>query len=422
MDTDRFDRFARSFAAAGSRRGFVRLLSILPAAGIFALLWVQEAGGKRRRLTLRRRRQQRSDRVRSDKKKRKKQKKRRPSPGCVQACAGCCSGDTCAPGTSAAACGSGGAACAVCSGVQHLCLNGTCRCDVCASGCPYPTVQAAVADPAGPSTIRICAGAYTGSVAIDRDVHLIGAGDGNGAGDTILTRTDFGSVVTVNTGRTVTLERLRITGGNNPFGVGGGINTAGRVTLTHCTVAENSARAGGGGGIVNIGRLTLDASHVTGNQAGDTGGASDGGGIVSVSFGSVCRVTLQNGSTVSGNSASGSGGGISNGSGCTLTLLGGSSIVGNDAANGGGIRNDGTLTLIDSDVTDNTAINLGGGIYNTGATSLLDDSSITGNEANSAAGSGGGIYNQGTVNPVGGANTGNTPDDCVNAGGTGCPP
>ena len=75
-------------------------------------------------------------------------------------------------------------ACAACNGLRGSCFNGACRCDVCAGGCRYPTVQDAVADLSGPTTITICAGAYLEYITIDRDLNLIGAGEGSGAGDT----------------------------------------------------------------------------------------------------------------------------------------------------------------------------------------------------------------------------------------------
>ena len=419
MDAARFEILLRSLATAPSRRTFLAgLVSSLLASLSPAVTGRDQGVGVRAKG--KRRRADHHDRVHDEKKKKKKRKKKPsplspPSPTCTQTCAGCCNGDTCEAGTSAAACGSGGGACAVCSDPHYLCLNSACRCDVCASGCPYATVQAAVADGAGPSIIRICAGTYTEAITIDRDVRLIGAGDGAGAGDTILHGTGTNSVMTINTGRIVMLERLRITGGNRSFGVAGGINSAGTVTLTHCTVTGNHAEAGGGGGIVNAGRLTLDASHVTNNDAGvGTGGASGGGGIYNVHFGS-CRVTLKNGSTVAGNTATGSGGGVVNDSGCTLTLLSGSSITDNDATSGAGIHNSGTLTLIESAVAHNSATTSGGGIYNNtgGTVTLLEGSTITGNDAPS----GGGILNfsGGVVNLVDGSIASNNPDNCATA-------
>lgn len=63
---------------------------------------------------------------------------------------------------------------------------------------------------------------------------------------------------------------------------------------------------------------------------------------------------------------------------------------------GGGIRNDGTMTLTDSPVEDNstaTGVTGGGGIYNQGVMTL-DRSTVT---RNTTPGDGGGIHNQGTM-------------------------
>jgi hypothetical protein len=195
-------------------------------------------------------------------------------------------------------------------------------CDVCGSSCFYATPAEAVTDPAGPATIRICAGDYSGSFTIRRDVQLIGTGDGAGADDTILTGTGIVSVVTILQGLHVTLRRLRITGGE-ATGNGGGILANGsQVTLRDCSVTGN--RAAHGGGILNTldGQLTLDHSHVTANTAV-------------------------------------SGGGIYNNIDATLTLLNGSHVTGNRATQtygnpGGGILNNGVLHPAGGTITDNT--------------------------------------------------------------------
>ena len=70
---------------------------------------------------------------------------------------------------------------------------------------------------------------------------------------------------------------------------------------------------------------------------------------------------------------------------------------------GGGIDNAGTLTVTNSTITDNNAIDAagiayGGGIYNTG-TATLTDVTVAGNHAgeSTGGGNGGGIYNTGTM-------------------------
>jgi hypothetical protein len=120
-------------------------------------------------------------------------------------------------------------------------------------------------------------------------------------------------------------------------------------------------------------------------------------------------------------------------------------------ASAGGIENSANLTLIDSVVSNNAAVNgagiyplaggitrltrsrvegnraiVGAGIYNNSSTVILSDgSAVTGNTASAAPPAGGGIYNIGPFASVSVDATSsvsdNTPDDCVNLfGATGC--
>ncbi len=108
-------------------------------------------------------------------------------------------------------------------------------------------------------------------------------------------------------------------------------------------------------------------------------------------------------SIVTGNTASASGGGFANvGTSATLTLTN-STISGNTASiGGGGLYNEGTATLTDSTISGNTVTNstgLGGGVYNNGGVSTavltVTGSTISGNSAAGGGGaSGGGLYNQ----------------------------
>jgi predicted outer membrane repeat protein len=100
-----------------------------------------------------------------------------------------------------------------------------------------------------------------------------------------------------------------------------------------------------------------------------------------------------------------------------LTVTGGNSV--NEPGAGGGIfaSRNATLTLTRVLVTDNTAA-VGGGIYN-GTSLILNATTVTDNTATT---SGGGIYNDGTlILNAGSSISGNTPDQCVNNAGTGCP-
>ena len=68
----------------------------------------------------------------------------------------------------------------------------------------------------------------------------------------------------------------------------------------------------------------------------------------------------------------------------------------------GGIFNRGTLTLIGTTVSGNTALNFGGGIFNSGTMTLVD-TTVTNNDTvgPNLSGGGGGIFNQGTMTLTG---------------------
>ncbi|MFE3884823.1 hypothetical protein ACFXPQ_18255 [Streptomyces lydicus] len=94
-----------------------------------------------------------------------------------------------------------------------------------------------------------------------------------------------------------------------------------------------------------------------------------------------------------------------------VTIRGGSAV---SPWPGGGISNlGGTVSLLTSAVTGNTAV-AGGGIYNDNGAVSLTASSVTGNTATTT---GGGIYvNSGGVTLLGTSVNGNTPDNCAPSG------
>jgi hypothetical protein len=81
------------------------------------------------------------------------------------------------------------------------------------------------------------------------------------------------------------------------------------------------------------------------------------------------------------------GGGITNGGAAVLTIVS-STLTGNTGDIGGAIFNPGTLNIINSTVSDNSA-NEGSGIYSTGANITVSNSTFSGN----TAAAGGGIVN-----------------------------
>jgi hypothetical protein len=212
-----------------------------------------------------------------------------------------------------------------------------------------------------------------GTLNITRNLEIEGAGslmiDGNNAS----------TVFSVSSGVTATITGLTIA-----YGKGGGIYNDGTLTLANCAVEFNqvsSGLGGAGGGIEDVGTLTMNNCSVQDNEcAGGTGGgiedlgtltltgctvsnnsAAFGGGINTDLAGSAphandfsAEVTLTN-CTISGNSASGSGGGIDaygvlRMTGCTVS---GNSASGTGA--GGIDTSQGTATITNSTIVDNSA-------------------------------------------------------------------
>lgn len=370
MDAKQFDHLTQALAPVTSRRA--AFMAIL--AGVFTV--VDDAAGRHRQTRRRRRRDDRRDRVRQQRKKKKcakagqalSKKRKKCCKDLLQDPSGLCNPPSPpSPPPPPPPPPSPG-------------------CEVCASGCRYATMRVAVEDPAGPSTIRVCAGAYPGRIDIARSVTIIGAGaasttvDGGGA--------DFDFIIQA--GVTVALQGLRITGGASP--AGGGILNRGSTSVTDCVITGNKADVGAG--VHNIIGATLTMTNCTVSANETT--PDDGGGIRNEG-----EMTLTN---------------------CLIT--------GNQARSGAGLYNtdSATATLNGTTVTRNTAAEQGGGIFNDAGDpsplNLHNGASVTGNHAGT---DGGGIYNIGDVNCDGTSTvTGNTVgagvlNNCINGvDGEGC--
>jgi hypothetical protein len=185
------------------------------------------------------------------------------------------------------------------------------------------------------------------------------------------------------------IENLYISGGNvGQNADGGGIYNAGWLLLGNVWVGVCDARDGGG--IYNSGSLILGTVWEFGN-----GASRNGGGLYNTGW-----AVTEASTTITGNSANLRGGGISNASGASLVFLDNTTNVGyNKALAGGGILNAGSFTMSggiiqwNTTLPDETGTSTGGGIYSNGTLTLTNLIII-----NNSSKAGGGVYEyQGTL-------------------------
>jgi CSLREA domain-containing protein len=176
--------------------------------------------------------------------------------------------------------------------------------------------------------------------AIDDEVTIDGApnnGDITVSGDNAVT------VMTVNNGKTLSVNALTIVNGDT-IGNGGGIfNGTGTLNVTNSTFSGNSAAFNGGAILNNGGTVNVTTSTFSDNST-TTAGAGNGGAIYNYSG----TMNVMN-STFSGNSATNHGGGIYNEGTLNVTN---STFSGNSAAQGIGTYNRGTGNTVN--VTNST--------------------------------------------------------------------
>ncbi len=251
---------------------------------------------------------------------------------------------------------------------------------------PCATISHAVAQAASGDSIEV-AGTVDDNVILPQNFGSLVITQWPGETAAIVDGTASGSVFSIGSGDTVTLDGLTIENGKAADGAG--IANSGTLTVEACAVVDNQgAGSQAYGTIYNVGTLTVTGTTVSGNT-----GLAAGGGIYNGTTASVTR------STISGNSA-GLGGGIFTSGTLTVT---GTTISGNTGlfAGGGGIVNssgydagpqtNAALTVTDSTIADNTADGgPGGGIDNDGGTVTLAESTVSGNVGGTG---GGGIEN-----------------------------
>lgn len=212
---------------------------------------------------------------------------------------------------------------------------------------------------------------------------------------------------------TLTLSEASQIEGNFAADDGGGIySTAGAVIVTDSAIANNSVGDQGGGIRSVTSTVTLTNASLTGNSAS----SASGGGLYATS-----TELAVHGGTISGNVANTGGGLYLTNSPSSAQIDGGVQIVNNSATSGGGlylsedgqaaltnvrvagnqassssagIRMGGTLTITDSEISNNgsaTQPGSGGGIRASGALTIIN-STLSGNQVSSSSGLGAGIY------------------------------
>ena len=264
--------------------------------------------------------------------------------------------------------------------------------------------------------------AATGDLDVTSEIHI----DGNFA---TVELTDLGDrAFDVAAGATLGVDKLAVQNGAPPAGDSGGAyrsagflqldqssafyntvqgdgasggaiaNLGGRLVVERSTLSLNSATRAGGAIEANAGTTNVRGSLLQRNSTGD--GPGNGGGLHLTGEGTVNVIN----SLVVDNVAAAEGGGLWNSAIGTMTVE--RSLIERNAANGtdadsggGGLYNDGgSLTVMKSEVNDNTAVagsGSGGGVLNNGGMLDVDDTTIRGN---SSARAGGGIEtNAGTV-------------------------
>ena len=282
---------------------------------------------------------------------------------------------------------------------------------VCHTAANTCTLRAAVMQanrtPTGGATIILPAGVYTLTRPPVND-------DGDDSGDLNMTTPVNGSGVIslVGAGASTTIidanriDRILHVGVSRTASVSG-------VTL-------RNGQVGGlpGGGIRNKGALTIDHVIVTGNHGGDGGGIYSSG-----------TLTVQDSSLIFNVSTIYGGGLYNDDTGVGIVNMTGSTVAFNTARSGGGLTSFGDITVVNSTIAGNEAIENGGGIgiYFSSSANIYN-STIAYNDADQdrdGVGLGGGVYIAGSTTDLNlrnsllaGNTMGNTPiyDDCDGAG------
>ncbi len=296
---------------------------------------------------------------------------------------------------------------------------------MCASGCDFITIQAAIDDPdtTADTIIEVIDPVHTeAGIVVNKDVTIRGLG----ADATIVQAHEaLGEaperVFLVEKEATLVLEKMTIRHGkpSNQEECGGAIMNLGTLTLHNSVVSDNSSNSGAG--ICSRGALTLINSTVSNNIAdgvGPVGYTCGAGGGIKCERGALALIN----STISGNESQdadpfrsvGRGGGVHVACDCTAVFTN-STISGNKSVDcAGGIYIKGALRLVNCTISNNRTVGEGGGIYVRGHLDFVN-TIIAGNSSkggNCVVGGPGGYKGKGDI----GVNVNNL------VGGGGCDP
>lgn len=240
---------------------------------------------------------------------------------------------------------------------------------VCAAGCDYATIQAALDDSAvvAGAVVQVTDAVHTeAGITVHKSVTI----QGQGPDKTIVQAHDtpeesLARVFVISEGVTVTIQHMTIRHGRtvDKGEAGGGIKSNGTLTVRNCLVTGNSAT--GGGGISSDGSLIVIDSTFRDNVArgdGPPGEWCGGGGGIKSSSGTLQVINSTFTGNRGGQRSKGLGGGIRTGCQCTAEIVN-CTISGNQAAEeGGGIAASGTVQIVNCTITENSSVT-GGGLW-----------------------------------------------------------
>ncbi|WP_018254616.1 autotransporter outer membrane beta-barrel domain-containing protein [Salinispora mooreana] len=207
--------------------------------------------------------------------------------------------------------------------------------------------------------------------------------------------TDQFRILTVNTGGDLTLNKLRLTGGQTT-GDGGAIlvNPGGALTTNHSTITRNIADSTGGG-IANNGTTRIKDSTISHNTSSNIGGGINSTGLLDIKKSEVKANTAFAGAGIVG---------------FDTVRIEHSTITANHTQSGnvGGLFVATTGIITGSRISHNTAMEAGGLLTGFGAQLTLRSVTLDGNTASAGRGGGLAINPSSSVVTEGGVITNNT--------------